>query len=279
VAPASDDPECDHPLHDRTAEGFDVRGIAVSAFGVPVGVRADDDALMSSVERILPPGHVPIRRDLALTEFSLERGELGTFRISQDDRPLIAAAGLADAIDSLDARIRIFIATNAPRHVFVHAGVVAHRGRALLLPGPSGVGKTELVACLVRAGATYYSDEYAVLDPDGLVHPYPRPLSIRTRGTQDSLDVDVRQLGGEPGTRPAPVGLVAALHYDATSSWRPEARSAAAGVLLLLAHSGLARSHPERALLSIHRAMERARVLEGPRGEAEPAAEALLAEL
>ncbi len=31
------------------------------------------------------------------------------------------------------------------------------------------------------AGATYYSDEYAVLDEDARVHPYPRRLSLRAR--------------------------------------------------------------------------------------------------
>jgi hypothetical protein len=31
------------------------------------------------------------------------------------------------------------------------------------------------VAELVRAGATYYSDEFAVLDSRGRVHPFPRP--------------------------------------------------------------------------------------------------------
>ena len=64
--------------------------------------------------------------------------------------------------------------------MFVHAGVVAVDGRALLLPGGSFTGKTTLVAALLRAGAQYGSDEYAVLDEAGLVLPaYPRPLSIR----------------------------------------------------------------------------------------------------
>jgi hypothetical protein len=31
-----------------------------------------------------------------------------------------------------------------------------------------------------------YSDEFAVLDADGLVHPYPKPLSIRRRGPASS---------------------------------------------------------------------------------------------
>ena len=38
------------------------------------------------------------------------------------------------------------------------------RGRAIVIPGRTFSGKSTLVAELVRAGATYYSDEYAVED-------------------------------------------------------------------------------------------------------------------
>jgi len=253
--------------------------IALSAFGVAIGIDTSDDALLSSVRPILPPASTPVSWDEALAKFSVTRTGAGTFCISQDERSLLAAVELATAIDALDVHIRMFIATHAPEHVFVHAGAVTHRGRGLLLPGASFAGKTELVASLVRIGATYYSDEYAVLDRDGLVHPYPRPLSIRTRGKRDSLDVDVRELGGEPGMGPAPIGILAATHFDPTSTWRPESRSPAAGAMILLAHSALARRDPMRALRSVHRAVQHAQVLEGPRGEAEPTAKALLTAL
>ena len=64
----------------------------------------------------------------------------------------------------------------------MHAGVVGWNGRALLLPGRTLSGKTTLVAELLRAGATYYSDELAVLDARGRVHPFPKPLAIREKG-------------------------------------------------------------------------------------------------
>jgi len=251
--------------------------VAISTFGVPLAIRTSGPALMTSVRRILPPDNVPIDLGVTLTEFALDHDKTGMFHVSQDDRPLARAAELATAIGSLDAHIRLFIASNAPGHVFIHAGAVTHRGLGLLLPGPSLAGKTELVACLVKIGATYYSDEYAVLDPNGLLHPYPKPLSIRTRDRRESTDVDVGRLGGRRGTRPVPVAIIATTHYDATAAWRPEPRSKAAGVMILLAHSGLARRDPARALRSIHRAVEHAQIFDGPRGEAEPAARALLA--
>src|SRR5262249_36246454 len=80
---------------------------------------------------------------------------------------------------TFEADVQLHVAEMAPERVFVHAGVVAYQGRGILLPGRSFAGKSTLVRELVQAGAQYYSDEYAVLDADGAVHPYPRPLSIR----------------------------------------------------------------------------------------------------
>ncbi len=61
----------------------------------------------------------------------------------------------------------------------MHAGVVGWRGRAILIPGRSGTGKTSLVAALVEQGAVYYSDDYAPIDADGRVRSYARAPSVR----------------------------------------------------------------------------------------------------
>jgi len=78
-------------------------------------------------------------------------------------------------VSLLTGRVSRYIALWARRRVFVHAGVVAWQGRAVLIPGRTLSGKSWLVRALVRAGAEYYSDEFAVLDARGRVHPYPLP--------------------------------------------------------------------------------------------------------
>ncbi len=88
---------------------------------------------------------------------------------------------LEAALRIFESDLQLYVADMAPDRVFVHAGVVVCQGRGILLPGRSFSGKSTLVAELIRAGAEYYSDEYAVLDSTGSVHPYPRPLSIRQR--------------------------------------------------------------------------------------------------
>jgi hypothetical protein len=77
------------------------------------------------------------------------------------------------------------IALHAPEHVFVQAGVVGVGERAMVLPGKSFAGKTTLVAALVRAGAEYWSDEYAVLDANGDVHPYAGCWRDQVAGVHD----------------------------------------------------------------------------------------------
>jgi hypothetical protein len=58
--------------------------------------------------------------------------------------------------------------------------VVARDGRGILLVADSFYGKTTLVLSLVRRGFKFLSDESAALGrQDGLVHPFPRSLSVR----------------------------------------------------------------------------------------------------
>ena len=55
------------------------------------------------------------------------------------------------------------------------------------------------MAALVRAGAEYYSDEFAPLDAGGLVHPFAKPLSIRNERFVQ-VDHDSLTWAGSPET-------------------------------------------------------------------------------
>jgi hypothetical protein len=145
-----------------------------------------------------------------------------------------------------------------------------------VIPGRSHSGKSRLVAALVRAGATYYSDEYAVLDAKGRVHPYPKPLSIRQEGDAPSQLVTVEELGGRTGTAPLPVGLVLATTYRAGVKWRPRLLSPGAGMLALLENTVSAQRRPKSVLRTLRAVTQRAAVLNGARGEADDAAGRML---
>ena len=162
--------------------------------------------------------------------------------------------------------------------MFIHAGVAGWRGKAILIPGSSFSGKTTLVAELVKAGADYYSDEYAVVDRRGRVHAYPKPLSIREGDALKQKKYPVEALGGKPGVRPLPLGLVVVTRYEPGAEWRPESLSAGQGTLELLANTVSARREPERALDTFKNFFPGARFLKGARGEAKETVPLILEE-
>jgi hypothetical protein len=155
--------------------------------------------------------------------------------------------------------------------------VVARDGRAILIPGPSFSGKTTLVAEFLRAGAVYLSDEFAVIDSGGLVHPYAKPLSIRTSGFGQT-DHDARASGASLATRPHPIGLVLLSRYVPGAHWRPARHSSGDAALALLANTVPAQDGPKQMLATITRAVRDAPLLEGERGEALEVVQALLGE-
>jgi hypothetical protein len=250
--------------------------VAFRCYGVTVAIEIGDPALEHAVARILPPKRSPAAGAGAHERFTLHRLGGDTFALTTATATLAHGVSEELALRTLDASIRQAIASRSPEMIFVHAGVVAHHGRALVLPGGSFTGKTELVVALLRAGAVYYSDEFALLDDKGLVHPYPRRLSVRERGSRTAHQVAADELGAATGTIPVEPAIIALAQYQPGARWRPQTLTPAAAALELLAHAGQGRAEPERTLHAVHNLAERALTLKGPRGEAAETAAALL---
>ncbi|HEY1332625.1 MAG TPA: hypothetical protein VGF31_00130, partial [Myxococcaceae bacterium] len=187
----------------------------------------------------------------------------------------LLARGLThvQALDVLESELQLVVARLARPEVFVHAGVVAVDGRAILVPGRSGAGKTTLVRALVAAGASYYSDEYAVLDAEGRVHPYARRPSVRVR----SGGKERRPVPRGRGRRGVPVQLVVETRYRPGARWDPQPLSAGERVLALLANTVPARDRPAEVLAVLARASEGARGIRSDRDAAARTASMLLA--
>lgn len=65
-------------------------------------------------------------------------------------------------------------------HVILHAAVLERAGRALVLPGVPGAGKSTLTAALCQEGFRLLSDELCLIDPATLaITPVPRPVSLK----------------------------------------------------------------------------------------------------
>jgi hypothetical protein len=254
-------------------------GVAFESYGLRLGVRVDQPHALERIEGILPPGWRRRRSPVVDHLYSFVAGagagpHVRKFSLAYAGSTRIARTlDREEALDALASSLRLYVAEAARGRVFVHAGVVGWRGTAIVVPGRSGSGKSRLVAALVRAGAAYYSDEYAVFDRFGRVHPYPAPLSWRDEGKTSSIPVD--ELGEPPGP-PLPVGLLACSRYDPEARWRPRALTRGRGMLVLLANTIPARRKPQAVMAALRRAVSRARVWEGRRGEAEETAESLL---
>lgn len=65
--------------------------------------------------------------------------------------------------------------------VVLHSGAVTLGGRAVLLVGPSGWGKSTLTLELVRRGWGFLSDDFAPVDAEGWVAPFPRAVNVTDR--------------------------------------------------------------------------------------------------
>ena len=231
----------------------------------------------------LPPGWKPANSAVVVNMYSLLMSNNSAN--SNVRRFNLLYAGGIRAARSLDPElvlkifesdIQIYVGILARRRIFVHAGVVEWQGQAIVIPGKSMSGKSTLTAELVRAGATYYSDEYAVLDERGRVHPYPRQLGLRLPGTAEQTKVRAEALGGRIGSKPLPVGMIVVSQYRAGARWRPRKLSPGEGALQVLANTVPARTRPEESLNSIQQAVSNARILKGRRGDAKETAEFIL---
>ena len=255
-------------------------GLCALSHGLRIGIRVNRAGMLDELEGRLPPDWKPAPAPEVDRLFSLVLG-------SEDVRVRrynLVYAGIArrartldrgEALAALEAELRQAVAASARGWVFVHAGVVAFRGRAIVLPGRSGAGKTTLVAELVRAGALYYSDEFAVLDRRGRVHPFAKPLSIRGEGGV-AVSTPVAALGGRAGEAPLRPILFALAHHRPGARFRATRLSPGQSLLAMLAHTVPVRRRPKASLHALQAALSRALVVKGARGEAARTAQILL---
>jgi hypothetical protein len=261
--------------------------LTCSMFGVRVDVRVDDVSLVDSIITCLPPACAHVSADRVDRTYEFLNTAPG-WSAHQDraadarcwyllaDRSLVCHTDDPVALcERFQADLELFLAVRARTHVIVHAGVVGWRGRAIVIPGRSFSGKTTLVEALIREGAEYYSDEYAVIDPGGLVSPFPRPLAIRGPATSRRAFA-AEELGAVTGQQPIPVGRIVVTEYQPGAAWQPRQLSSGDAVLALLSNSPAARYQPGFLLKTFGVAVRGAVALSGPRDDAKEFAKRLL---
>ena len=263
-----------------------VAGMAIQTFGVRLGLRVNTPGALGVVASYLPPGCQPVASpvvdhlsSIIMGGASFRRGVRRYHVLYSDWFRAVRTLEQEDLLHRLARILDFQVALHAPHRIFVHAGVVGWQGRALLIPGRSFSGKTTLVKALVEAGATYYSDEFAVLDFDGSVHAYPRPLNIRQADHGPGTPTPVETIGGEVGHFALKVGWVLETSYESGRTWRPQRLSPVQTALCLLGNTVIARLRPERVFPVLRKVGLESCGLGGERGEAEEMTDQLLAKL
>lgn len=265
--------------------------LVLDAFGVRIGLRSDSSSLLrraaarwtavgARVVTVGEAGTPDVRVEGLMSLHSRARD------VTASSRPMLTfydgatrvahSADRDEVLDALDATVRIGVADLSPTRLFVHAGVVAYEGEAIVVAGGTLAGKTTLVQALLERGASYYSDDAAVIDDEGKVHPFAKPLAVRASVDAPQRPVAPEALGAKVGAEPLRAGVVAIVRYRAGAAWRPGTLGGGAATLAMLPHTGGVQSRPGRAFTMLGRLLGGATVLRGIRGDAAACADQLL---
>jgi hypothetical protein len=264
--------------------------VSFEAFGVRMAVSANDERVVARLP-LLPPAQArPSEVAAADHHIDITTRDGLRFNAKYDIHPEPAdgqaidediwVAGDADlelVCAMVEAHVHDCIALNAPQHVFVRGGAVLHRGRAIVLPAEGLSGTSTLVGALARAGATPYSEDYAVFDEHARLHPYTRTTSLpagmpAANGSQ-SPDQPAEL---EPGEAAA----IVFTSYRPGAEWQPQQMTRGESMLALLAHAVSGEERPKETMSAVARILDGDPVvMRGERGEADALAPLLFAEL
>jgi hypothetical protein len=92
---------------------------------------------------------------------------------------LETSCATASVAPELERLIVQAIVPATPHLLTLHAAALQHGGRAFLLAGQSGTGKTTLSLALKRAGWDFASDEIVLMSPDLRLRPLPLPACVK----------------------------------------------------------------------------------------------------
>lgn len=177
---------------------FDQEGLLERAYRLPPAHTPLDPAVAGN-QRSLPfavPGGALVFRSADTSLIRLVDDALGCMVV--DRQPTIwcglswnsgriqaSGTGVSDTFASAQdflnnlPTILSHIVMETSTMLVLHAGAVASEVGTLLLPGPSGTGKSTLTAALLKSGAQYLSDDAVGIQPETLnVCSFPKPIGL-----------------------------------------------------------------------------------------------------
>jgi hypothetical protein len=244
----------------------------IESYGVKIGITSNTaegiDAAQKAISENLPNCFREINETDAQHHFLLVRNRSRKDSLYKNGEKSLSRTSRDRLIDYLGSEIRRTVAEFAVGRVFVHAGVVSWKGKTIMIPGESFSGKTTLTASLVKLGALYYSDEYAVLDEDGYVHPFPKTLSVRGEiDDYTQVEYAVEELGGTAATEKSLVSIVLITEYKPNGKWHPKVLGSGNGILEMIKHTVSIRQNPDLALRVLNKVASGSVILKSRRSD------------
>lgn len=119
------------------------------------------------------------------------------FILSRAGETALSAEDAGDLLFLLEKDIIVELQKMRPELLFLHSATLNWRGKACLLVGESGAGKSTTAWALLHHEFGYLSDELGPIDVDTFqVHPYPHALCLKDLPAPPySLGVDALHLG------------------------------------------------------------------------------------
>jgi hypothetical protein len=253
------------------------------SYGVNIGIRTTNaevlEQLKARLPLLLPTGFREIEFDQAEHIFSICWTDQPRKKnlVYKNEKEILRLSRKDWKLDLLESHIRMTVAEFADDFVFLHAGAVRYKDRAIIIPARSFSGKTTLVAELAGRGLEYYSDEYAVIDKNGFVHPFPKQLSMRgIINDHEQVDIDVEEYGGKKGEEPISVGLILVSKFIKRAKFQPKLMTSGEGIIESIANSVSIRQNPQFVLKVLGIVMNQAKVVKTNRSEAKRFADKFL---
>ena len=104
------------------------------------------------------------------------------FSLACRGQPATVVPAIGELLFQLDKDITIALQERLPGLLFLHAAAVEHNGKAYLLAGESGHGKSTTAWGLLHHGFGYLSDELSPIELDSMqVLAYPHALCLKRR--------------------------------------------------------------------------------------------------
>lgn len=129
-----------------------------------------------------------------LRSFALRRVRAG-WVVSGGPDAEAAPAPLSQARWELRERVTRHFMNVRSDLLWLHAAGVAQDGRAILITGPSGSGKSVLAAQLIAHGFEYLGDDVLPFDPfSKMVYPFPITPAVRSGPPHYTLACEARRL-------------------------------------------------------------------------------------